>query len=393
MDSQLELVSDGDGLAVVGDPTHSEEFLRSEGLWQSAKKLDLQRLKSFLHTGAVIAQAGSEIAATSGHWLKLTPEAAHLYKKYGLMETKTPGVSHAMIGKPGSVRKWLQIEQGPGSLTTNPAVLSGAAGLMAQVAMQQAMSEITDYLAAIDEKLDSVARKVDDTVRKDVIGAETMLSRATTMRDAAGHVTDDSWSELQDVPGKIADAQGYALLQLEALAEKLEGKKHVRGLAKSAQEAPREVQEWLAFLARCFQVQDAHDLLKLDRAFDAGPEAVDACRRGLTAARQKRLETTSQHTGHLLDRMDAAVGTANARIFWNRTKSPEVVQSGNMVAAGVHEFHMLLGAPSERRSWQPRQLGTAAEIGSQTIQKTKDTAPYALASAGVVTAARLKKKH
>jgi hypothetical protein len=341
-DSQIELVCDGDGLAVIGDPGDVERFLRSEGLWQRATKLDLRRLKSFLGTGADLVQAGSEIVASSAHWLKLTPESAELLKKYGLMETKTPGVRHAIIGKPGSVRNWLQVERGPGSLTTNPAVLSGAAGLMAQVAMRQAMSEITEYLAVIDEKLDTVAQKIDDTVRKDVIGAETMLGRALAMRDAAGRVTDDSWSTVQAVPGKIADAEGYAFIQLERVTEKLEGQKFVRGLAKSAHEAPHEVRGWLAFLARCFHVQDAYDLLELDRAIDAGPEEVDALRRGLKAARERRLENVAQMTGHLLDRMDAAVGTANARIFWNRTRSPEVVQGGNRLAAGVHDFHLLL---------------------------------------------------
>lgn len=292
----------------------------------------------------------------------------------------------------GEVRNWLQVEQGPKSLATNPAVPSGAAGLMAQIAMRQGMSEITDYLAAIDEKLDTVSQKVDDTVRKDVIGAEMTVREAMTMRDAEGRVTDDTWNELQHVRGKIADAQGYALLQLEALATKLEGHKLVRGLAKSAQEAPGEVQQWLAFLARCFYVQDSYDLLRVDRAIDAEPDQVDALRAGLRAARQQRLETVSQHTGHLLDRMDKAVGTANARIFWNRTKSPEVVQSGNQIAAGVHDFHLLLGAPSDRRTWQPRELGAAAEIGSQAIQKSKDTAPVVIASAGVAAAYSAKKK-
>lgn len=41
---------------------------------------------------------------------------------------------------------------------TNPALLAGAAGIMAQVAMQQTMNEITDYLATIDEKVDDVLR-------------------------------------------------------------------------------------------------------------------------------------------------------------------------------------------------------------------------------------------
>lgn len=71
--------------------------------WASSKKLDLRRLKSLFRIGADVVQAASEIAASSARWLKLTPESAHLYKKYGLMGTKTPGVSHAMVGKPGLI--------------------------------------------------------------------------------------------------------------------------------------------------------------------------------------------------------------------------------------------------------------------------------------------------
>ncbi len=105
------------------------------------------------------------------------------------------------------------------------------------------------------------------------------------------------------------------------------------------------------------------------------------------------METISQHTGHLLDRMDAAVGTANAKIFWNRTKSPAVVLSGNYVATVVHDFHALLGIEFDPRSWEERQLGSAAEMGSQTIQKTKDMAPYvAAAGVGLLGVAGLRKK-
>ena len=50
--------------------------------------------------------------------------------------------------KPGTV----------GSMLTNPAMLAGAAGIMAQLAMQQTMQEITDYLAVIDEKVDDILR-------------------------------------------------------------------------------------------------------------------------------------------------------------------------------------------------------------------------------------------
>ena len=43
-------------------------------------------------------------------------------------------------------------------MVTNPAMLAGAAGIMAQFAMQQQMDEIMDYLATIDQKLDDVLR-------------------------------------------------------------------------------------------------------------------------------------------------------------------------------------------------------------------------------------------
>ena len=234
MDNEIQLISDGDGLAIVGDPTAVEEFLRSEGLWASSKKLDLRRLKSVFGIGADIAQAASEIAANSAHWLKLTPESAQLRKTYGLMESKTSGVRHAMVGKPGSIKSWLQIEQGPGSLLTNPAMLSGAAGIMAQVAMQQTMAEITDYLSRIDEKVDEVLGKVDGTVLKDMIGARLQIRRARTMQEQEGRVTDDAWGEVQGASGKLMDVQGYALLQLEAIAEKLEGKTKIGGLLPTA---------------------------------------------------------------------------------------------------------------------------------------------------------------
>jgi hypothetical protein len=83
--------------------------------------------------------------------VKLTEESAQAVKKFGLMDTKTPGVIHAMVGQPGDIKQWIQVVKAPGSMVTNPAMLAGAAGVMAQMAMQQQMDAIMDYLAAIDE--------------------------------------------------------------------------------------------------------------------------------------------------------------------------------------------------------------------------------------------------
>ena len=374
MDNDVQLISDDDGLAVIGDPMAIEEFLRSEGLWASSKNLDLRRLKSLFGIGAGVAQAASDIAANSACWLKLTPESAHLYKKYGLMETKMPGVSHAMVGKPGSIQKWLQIEQGPGSLLTNPAMLSGAAGIMAQAAMQQAMADITNYLATIDEKVDDVLRKQDDAVIAQMAGTGQTIERAMTIREETGGVNETLWSTVDQAHTTIGATQTYALEQLGAIAKKLESTK-VGGLAKTAKQAESEVPKWLAVLARCFQLQDAIDVLELDRVLDESPEKLTAYRRGLTKDRQKRRELISGHTAHLLARMDAAVDTANAKRFFHLTPSEAVVHSSNHVAAGVHNFHGRLGIESGLQSWEARRLGDAAEMAANALEKTKEAAP------------------
>ncbi|MEU1686884.1 hypothetical protein [Micromonospora sp. NPDC005707] len=388
MGNEIQLISDGDGLAVIGHPTAVERFIASEGL--PSTDLGLPRLGSVLSAGAAAAQAGSEIAAHSGRWVQLTKESAQTVHKYGLMPTKTPGVSHAMVGDPGSIQKWLQISKGPGAIAGNPALLAGAAGIMAQLAMQQSMKEITDYLAKIDEKVDDVLRAQKDAVLARMIGVGFVLEEAMTIREARGRVDEVTWSKVQGAPATIAETQAYALRQLDALAEKLERKTAIGDLAKAAREAESKAQEWLVVLARCFQLQDAIAVLELDRVLDASPGELDGHRLGLRAARQNRLELISRCTERLLARMEAAAGRANAKVLLNPLDSPAVVKSSNHVSTAIVEFHGRLGIEGDRQSSEARRwtdaameardkaletgadgVGAAVRLGNDTLGRAK----------------------
>ena len=71
MGDEIELISDGDGLAIIGDTAAVERFLSSAGV--PSKDLQLhQKLGSALNGGSGVAQAGSQLAASSGRWVKLT---------------------------------------------------------------------------------------------------------------------------------------------------------------------------------------------------------------------------------------------------------------------------------------------------------------------------------
>ena len=394
MDNEIQLISDGDGLAVIGDQEAVEKFLKSKGLLASSRRLDLRRLKPLLGIASDAAQTASEIAAASGRWIRLTEESARRIQEHGLMKTKTPGVSHVMVGVPGKVQNWLQTEQSLGSLLTNPAVLSGVAGIMAQVAGQQAIAEITDYLVMIDEKLDDVRRAQKNQVLARMDGVDLAIREAMSVRASVGRVSEVTWSKVQDTSTTILETQAYAFRQLGDLAEKLEQKSKIGPLAKTANEAETEVLVWLAVLARCFQLKDAIADLELDRVLDASPEELDDHRLGLRAARQDRLALFSEHTAQLLDRIDVAVGRANAKLVWARAKSLEVIHAGNYVARGVDDFHELLGVEADPRSWAARQLGPVVEKGARAIQGTKDAAPVAavVVAAGLAAAGKKARK-
>jgi hypothetical protein len=256
MDDEIQLISDGDGLAVIGDPTAVERFLVSEGL--SSRDLGLPRLATVLSRGAVAAQTGSEIAADSGRWVKLTKESAELVQKHGLRESRTAGLSTGVVkGRKGQIGGFVSFVKAPRALLTNPAILAGAAGIMAQLAMQQTMDEITDYLVTIDAKLDDVLRAQDDAVWADMIGVGLDIEEAMTIREHAGRVNEVTWSKVQATSTTIARTQAYASRQLLALAEKVERETKIGDLARAAKEAESKAQGWLAVLARSFQLQDA----------------------------------------------------------------------------------------------------------------------------------------
>jgi hypothetical protein len=366
MDDEVELFRDDDGLAVVGSSTAVERFVASTGL----STVGSARAGAAFNAGASIAQAGSEIAANAGRWVKLTEESARKVKEIGWTPTETRGVSHAMLGQPGDIKSWVQIVTTPTSLVTNPAVLSGVAGIMSQRAMQQQMDAIVDYLRTIDAKLDQVLRSQTNQILARLDGVNLAVREAMSVRQAVGRVSDITWSKVQTSAQAIHETEGYALRQLGDLADKIEEQKSIADLVDVAQDATVGVQKWLVVLARCFELHDAVAVLELDRVLDASPDELERHRLGLKSARQDRLELISEHTAQLLDRLNAAVAKANSKVLFNPKQSPAIVSSSNDVAADVDEFHDLLGIETGRESSEAKRWREAAAERWDTARET-----------------------
>lgn len=389
---EIELINDGNGVAVIGPISAVEQFLISQEL--PSQELDLKRIGSTLNSTAGIAQMGSGISSESGRWVKLTKESAAAFDKTRKMTGSRPGVSRAILTEDnGRIKGILEIVNGPGQALANPALLAGAAGVMAQMAMQQTMDEITDYLAVIDAKVDDVLRAQKDAVIADMIGVDFVLDEAMTIRDSVGRVSATTWSKVQSTSLTIGRTQAYALKQLSGIADKLEGQNKVNELAAASKQAERVVQEWLAVLAHCFRLQEGIAVLELDRVLDASPDELDDHRQGLQLARQRRLDQLATGTASLLQRMDAAAGIADAKLLLNPIAAPKVLSARNKVHNDVISFQQLLGIDGDQsdlegRRWRDAALDARDKVivsGSESLDSAVQAGSNTLESARLAT--------
>ena len=371
-ENEIELLTDGDGLAIIGHPTAVDLFLASEGL--ASRDLGLSRLAPALGLSSGVAAAASAIAANSGRWVKLTEESVAKINRFGLMKGSSGDLSRAIVqAKGGEIKAIVEFSRGSAAMLTNPAILAGAAGIMSQLAMQQAMDAITEYLATIDEKVDDLLRAQKDSVLAEMIGVDFVIEEAMTIRGQVGRVSEVTWSKVQGTSMSIARTQGYALRQLDALAEKTERKADVDDLAKMSKEVEAKVQEWLVVLARCFQLQDAIAVLEIDRVLDAAPAELDQHRIALRVARQNRLQSIAGTTQQLILRMDDAAKSSNATIVLNPFSSRAVVRASNKVASAVGTFRTHLGLDDGRQSLEETGwLKAAAGLKDEVLEGGAD---------------------
>lgn len=349
MADEIELISDDEGAIVVGERAAVERVLSRLGLLANAKAFDLEKLGSAAKAGAGIANTISDVAEQSALYLKLTPESAKRLKDAGgLMPTKTKGISHVMLGETGRTSlKWLQAEDGPASLLSNPAVLSGVGGLLSQFAQQAEAQELKELLLRLDEKLDDVRRAQRDNVLARMKGAVAAIAEATTIRDHGGDPK-TWWDKVNGVSETIFTVQEEALLALRALADKVEGKTKTGELKKATQQIERDVAMQLAVLGRCFELQDEFRVIELDYVRATAPDNLDGHRLGVTAARASRRASVLRITSRLMTQMDAGGGVANENILLHARAARSVIGSLNSTAAVVDDFHGPLGIRSSR---------------------------------------------
>ena len=379
----IDIISDGTGIALFGDPQQLDLFIKKEGL--VARPLELERIAGVLGKASTVTSGASQAALNAGRWVKLSDKSARALKHSTMMKGSSDEFVRAIFtGDKGKIKGIVEFVK-PGTAIANPAALMSISGMMTQLALQQSIDEIGEYLAVIDAKIDDIIRVQKDSVIADMLGVGMVIDEAMTIRGHMGKVSAVTWSKVQATSYQIARTQAYALLQLDDISGSLKKEKNIPALVKATKEAEKPISEWLAILARCSQLADAVGVLELDRVLDSTPEDVESYRVALNTARQQRMELIAANTTELIGLVNTVSSYADGKLLLNPFESPAIIKASNSIGTRVEEFQSVLEIGDSReaitaRLWADAALElrddvveTSKKVGTATVEGTKKT--------------------
>ena len=365
----VNVISDGDGVAVVGEQSEVDEFLASLALTSRASRIN---------------SAPSEVASSSGiaeittqvtSWISATEEVMQLVQDLGIAPTKVKGIAGAVLEKSSKARGWIQAVN-PGSVVAaNPAVLTGVAGVMAQTALEASLKEITDYLALIDRKLDDVLRSQTNAVLARVDGVRFAVNEANAIRAQVGKVSDVTWSKIQATSISLLETESYALRQIQDESEAIRMDGTIAELSQAVEASETNIPMWLTILANCASLHDSIAILELERVMHSEPDDLDNHRIGLKAARTSRHATIAQALEGMLTKVNGAVDRANSSVLLNPIQTPRTIESCRTIALSIVEISTVFGLTTEEQKTEARRWIDAASEKVETTRKvTAETA-------------------
>lgn len=276
----ISVIQDEQGILFLGESNSIEQLLKKNGL--SSREVTTKALKV---AGTAMQQAASS-AQQSGRWVKLTKESAELLAQYGKSGAVQKGVVQAANGR---TVKWLEFIN-PSQMLT-PSMAAGVGGMMAQVALEQAIQEITDYLKTIDAKVDKLLQDQKDAVIADLLGVSLELDEAFAVMQSTGGVSVTAWDKIAPCATITSRSLSYALTKLKNGAETLDATANIDDIIAQTVDFSADLEAWLGVIARSIQARDKFSSLELERAFAETPEVMEEHRQGIIAARKKRLST------------------------------------------------------------------------------------------------------
>ncbi|WP_300767172.1 hypothetical protein [uncultured Bifidobacterium sp.] len=334
----IRVIKDDQGMLIFGDDAAVESWLDATGLRERSRSVTTRALQ----TGSAGFQFFADAASQGGRWVKLTEESARKVAQYGNNGT-------GVVRESGKIRGILHFENlSKVSSWANPQLLSGVAGVMTQMALEQSIQEITDYLGVIDSKIDDLLQDQKDQSIANLVGVAHMIDETMMIRSKVGIVTETTWSKISGCPQDLVRAQGFALLKIEGLSQKLSEEGDAVEAERLSIQLNKDITEWLSILGNAVQLQDKLYVLELDRVMAESPETLEAHREGIIEARRTRLHDIESKLFQLNANMRQSAQNVREQKVLHPFAVNHTLQLLDDVNDRIVHFAMSIGIEAER---------------------------------------------
>ena len=401
MVESIQVIDDGDSMALLGDLEAIDGFLQSHHLQSLAEPINPHTDRGYL-SGMVAQVLGDR--AISGKWVRQDGKAPKTLSQYDLHRDQRTGLSAGtVLVKDGGEAQAGQRFLGGVESALSPVLLTSIGALITQYELQQTMQAMVKYLQRIDRHVDDILRAQRDTVLTNMVGANLVIEDALAARNQIGHVSQTTWDKVQATSLAIAQTQAYAIRQIDDITEKMGDGSGAHDPGTDMGNYRDQINEWLAVLAGSLRLQDAGTILELDRVAQVEPDELDQHRQAVKTAREHRVRVISENADHLLKQLDQTAEKANKEVLLHPQQSPRIVDYCNLIKQDMAEFGQGIGLdrssdPLISRPWldaardttfrimetSREGVDTARNIGGQVLGKTLEGASAAWDLSGQV---------
>ncbi|WP_257182707.1 hypothetical protein [Corynebacterium cystitidis] len=343
MNDEIEIIHHDDGAIVLGSETAIEKLRKS--LPGMAEKLKPWAINAAGKAIQIATEAKGAVPAEAGVWLKVSQESLDKLPK-GAVKDLAEGVFRQKGGQIHTILRFdgsKVIQKVPAAKAINPAVAAPGPAILAaaavQIAIDQAVGEVTAYLKVMDAKLDTLLRN--DKVDKDgkLKSLIRTLDEAEELYETTGVVGTVTWDQIAPAKRMAFELQEVALGRLQVFANDIEtSKTNTKKLRDKLEYAERESQYWFQILAVALGTYDRATILELAHRSEVSVETLDTVRRTLKKRREERMAEVTETVNYMLRTVEESAGLPAVRRVRAALHSPKVIEAANKVLDTVETF-------------------------------------------------------
>lgn len=296
-----------------------------------------------VHRAAVLFQGGSQFHLESGRYLKLTKESYDFLRQHGVRNPISGTIRRGDIGQlrnSSQFVKNLAFEAG----SRAPALISNAAGIVAQAAIEYSLAEIKGYLRDHTEKLDRLLNQQRNESLSRLDGYQRRLCKEESFFVANKSLSQTGWDGIASIGGELEGIFEQSIRKMNDAADQLsKAQGNGKQLQKSVKSLREEATNWLAILAHALQLLDVYDRLSVVRVVDHEPEVAVSFTTHLLNAREDRLTKVSEQLREIQEAIRSSVSFSNSSSVLHAPRNNEIIRDANATIAQIEYFLRALG--------------------------------------------------